>query len=71
MDIDSFKDNVENEKLLNKPLNEGFYPILPPSVYFLDYKDVFIPIQSKGIEKKVLAATSVTVVAATSKTAAK
>src|SRR6266566_5488913 len=42
IDIDGLKDNIEDKELSNKLLNEGFYPILPPSVYFLNYKNVFI-----------------------------
>ncbi len=59
IDIDGLKDNIEDKELSNKLLNEGFYPILPPSVYFLNYKNVFISIRSKEIEKEVLAATPV------------
>src|SRR6266699_562656 len=62
IDIDSFKDDIKDKKLLNKLLNEGFYFILPLSVYFLDYKNVFIFVRSKGIKKEVLAATPITAV---------
>ncbi len=42
MDIDGLEDDIENKKLLDKLLDEGFYSILLLSVNILDYKDVFI-----------------------------
>src|SRR6266566_6661458 len=36
INIDDFKDDIKDEKLSNKLLNEGFYFIPLPSVYFLD-----------------------------------
>jgi len=42
MDINGFKDDIKDKEFLNKPLNKGFYFILLPSIYFLNYKNVFI-----------------------------
>src|SRR6266699_4209685 len=42
IDIDGPEDDIEDDRLSNKLLDEGFYPILPPSVYdYLDYIDFF------------------------------
>jgi len=71
IDIDDLKDDVKDKELLNKLLDEGFYLIPLPSIHFLDYKDVFIPVRSEEMEKEVLAAMFVTAAAATPKTAAK
>ncbi len=71
IDIDGLKDDMEDEELLNKLLGESFYFILLLSVYFLDYKDIFIFVRFKEVEKEVLNATSITVTTATSGTAAK
>ncbi len=55
INIDSPKNNVENDGLSNKLLNKSFYPILSLSVYnYLDYTDFFIFIQSKRIRKKAI-----------------
>ncbi len=55
IDIDGPKDNVEDDKLSNKPLGKSFYFILPPSVYnYLDYIDFFISIQSKRVGKRAI-----------------
>ncbi len=77
INIDGPKDDVENDELSNKLLNESFYPILPPSVHdYLDYTDCFISIRSEGVEKgamAVIVAMSVTAgtpLAATAETAA-
>ncbi len=42
--IDGFKNDIEYNKFLNKLLNESFYLILLPLIYFiyLNYKDVSI-----------------------------
>jgi len=52
MDIDGPEDDVEDDGLSNKSLNESFYLILPLSVYdYLDYTDFFIFIRFKEVEK--------------------
>src|SRR6266699_2620328 len=55
INIDSPEDDIEDDRFSNKPLDKGFYLILPLSVYdYLDYIDFFIFIRSKGMEKKVI-----------------
>src|SRR6266566_198907 len=45
IDIDGLENNMENDRLSNKLLNENFYFILLLSVYnYLDYTDFFISI---------------------------
>ncbi len=67
INIDGFENNVENNGLSNKPLDKGFYPILPPLVYdYLDYIDFFISIRFKGVGKGVIAViTAISVTAGT------
>ena len=56
IDIDGFEDNIEDDGLSNKLLNENFYLILLPSVYdYLDHIDFFIFIWSKGVGKEIIA----------------
>ena len=60
IDIDGPEDDVEDDGLSNKLLDESFYLILPPSIYdYLDYTDFFIPIRSKGVGKKAIAVITV------------
>jgi len=55
INIDSPEDDIKDNGLSNKPLNENFYPTSPPSIYnYLDYIDFFIPIQSEGIKKRAI-----------------
>ncbi len=52
IDIDGPEDDVEDNGLSNKLLNENFYFILPLSVHdYLDYIDFFIFIRFKGVGK--------------------
>ncbi len=47
---------MEDDGLSNKPLDESFYLIPPPSVYdYLDYTDFFISIWFERVEKRVIA----------------
>ncbi len=76
IDIDGPEDDIKDDGLSNKPLNESFYLILPPSVYdYLDHTDFFIFIRFEGIGKgviTVIVAISITVgmlLAATAETA--
>src|SRR6266699_6190921 len=56
IDIDGPEDDVEDDRLSNKPLDESFYFILSLSVYdYLDYIDFFIFIRSKGVGKGAIA----------------
>ncbi len=56
IDIDGPKDNIKDNGLSNKLLDESFYPIPLPSVHdYLDYTDFFIPIRSEGVEKGAIA----------------
>ncbi len=56
IDIDGPEDDVEDDGLSNKPLDESFYLILPLSVYdYLDHIDFFIFIRFKGVGKGVMA----------------
>ncbi len=56
IDIDSSEDDVEDDRLLNKLLDESFYLILSPSVHdYLDYTDFFISIRFEGVGKGVMA----------------
>ncbi len=65
IDIDSLEDNVEDNRLSNKPLDKGFYLILLLSVYnYLDYTDFFIFIWSKGVGKGAIAVITVMFVTA-------
>ena len=60
MDIDGLEDDIEDNGLSIKLLNEGFYLILPSSVYdYLDYTDIFIFIRSEGVGKGVIAVITV------------
>ncbi len=77
IDINGSENDIKDDGLLNKPLNESFYPTLPPSVYnYLDHTDFFIPIRFEGVGKgviTVITAMFVTVktpLAATAETAA-
>jgi len=55
IDIDGPEDDIEDDRLSNKLLDEGFYPILPPSVYdYLDYIDFFIFIRFEGVGKRAI-----------------
>ncbi len=67
IDIDGSEDDVENDGLSNKPLDESFYPIPPLSVYnYLDYTDFFILIRSEGVGKKTIAViTAISIIAGT------
>jgi len=64
INIDGLENDIKDDKLSNKPLDEGFYPTPSPSVYdYLDYTDFFILIQFEGVKKGVIiviAAISVT-----------
>ncbi len=56
INIDGFEDDIEDDGLSNKPLDESFYPILPPSVHdYLDHTDFFIFIWFEGVEKGAIA----------------
>jgi len=56
INIDGPEDNIEDDKLSNKPLDEGFYLILPLSIYnYLDYIDFFIFIRFKEVGKRAIA----------------
>src|SRR6266566_635957 len=77
IDIDDLEDDIKNNVLSKKPLDKGFYPIPPPSVYdYLDYTNFFISIWSEGVEKGAMAViaampvTAGTPLAATAETAA-
>ncbi len=77
MDIDGPEDDIKDDRLSIKPLDEGFYPTLPPSVYdYLDYMDFFIFIRSEGMGKGAMAVittmpvTAGTLLATTAETAA-
>jgi len=53
--IDGPEDDIKDDGLSNKPLNESFYPIPPPSVHdYLDHIDFFIPIRSERIRKRAI-----------------
>ncbi len=56
INIDGFKDDIKNNGLSNKPLNESFYPTPPPSVHdYLDHTDFFIFIRFEGVGKGAMA----------------
>ncbi len=56
MDIDGPEDDIEDDGLSNKPLDESFYPILPLSVHdYLDYTDFFIFIRFERVGKRAMA----------------
>jgi len=56
IDIDGFKDDMEDDGLSNKLLGESFYFILLLLVYnYLDYIDFFISIRFEGVRKGVMA----------------
>jgi len=56
INIDGSEDNIKDDGLLNKLLDESFYFILSLSVYdYLDYTDFFILIRSKGVGKGAIA----------------
>ncbi len=56
INIDDLENDIKNDGLSNKLLNESFYSILLPSVYnYLDYTDFFILIRSEGVGKEVIA----------------
>ena len=56
ININSLKNDVENDGLSNKPLNESFYFIPLLSVHdYLDHTDFFILIQSKRMGKETIA----------------
>ena len=60
IDIDSPKNDIEDDGLSNKLLNESFYLILPLSVYdYLDYTEFFISIRSEGVRKGAIAVIAV------------
>jgi len=67
IDIDGPKNDMENDRLSIKPLNEGFYLILPLSVYnYLDYTDFFILIRFEGVGKgAIVVITAISVTAGT------
>ncbi len=65
IDIDGPKDDVEDDGLLNKLLNESFYLILLLSVYdYLDSIDFFIFIRFEGVGKGAIAVITVMFVTA-------
>ncbi len=77
IDIDGSEDDMKDDRLSNKPLDESFYLILLLSVYnYLDYTDFFILIRSKEVGKGAMAVITVmpvtagTPLAATAETAA-
>ncbi len=56
IDIDGPEDDIEDDGLSNKPLDESFYPTSPLSVYdYLDYTDFFISIRSERVRKGAMA----------------
>ena len=65
IDIDGLKDNVKDNGLSNKLLDESFYFILLPSVYdYLNYTDFFIFIRSKGVGKEIITVITVILITA-------
>ncbi len=55
INIDGSEDDMKDNGFSNKPLNEGFYLILPLSVYnYLDHMDFFIFIRFEKMGKEAI-----------------